>query len=184
MKKLLLLLTLLFIVPASAQQGTIVYPVGSVCSDRTTETSAINNTETVVVSCSFPANSLVAGAHYYASGSGLHTNTTTSTTGIYRIRIGPTTLTGAVVGQLNYAYGATARTNCQFQFGANIRIVSATTGWAILETNQCTQISSSSAVTTPVVIDTTVANLIELTYESGGASTSEIFVFGTIERVY
>lgn len=152
---------------------------------RSTSTGAIADTETVMISATLPANSLAVGDTFTIGVAGLHTNTTTATTGTYRVRIGPTTLTGAIVANLSYAYGSTARTNVAWRCDGSVvirAIGGSGTAIGIITADQSTAVQQTGPITSPVTIDTTVDNLIEFTYQSGGATSSETAEVASIER--
>jgi len=155
-------------------------------TENTAAVGPIADTETQIAVKSFAANELKAGDHFRVTVRGLHTNTTTPTTGTYRIRIGSTTLTGNIPAALTYAYGATGRTDAPFEMAADVRIVTVGAGGTalgVITVNHATQAASGGAITSAVAVDTTGALLFELTYQSGGASTTETFTFATIEKV-
>lgn len=152
---------------------------------RSTSTGVIADTETVMISTTLPADSLAVGDIFTIGVAGIHTNTTTATTATYRVRIGPTTLTGAIVANLTYAYGATARTNVAWRGNADIAIRAIGASGAaigIITVDQSTAQQQNAPITASVTIDTTVDNLIEFTYQSGGATTTETAEVASIER--
>lgn len=164
----------------------VAAPRPAMLASRTSSTSAIADTETVVVSATIPAGTLQAGDTFRIIAGGVHTNTTTPTTGSYRVRIGPTTLTGVLPAVATLAYGGSARTDVEFMVHAQVtfRTVGAS-GTAIggVATSFIVSANTNGAITSPVTVDTTVDNLIELTYQSGGASSTETYTHGSISKV-
>ena len=154
-------------------------------ASRTTSTGAIANTEAVVISATIPAGTLQAGDTFQIIAGGVHTNDTLSAVGTYQIRIGPTTLTGAIAAAGTLAYGAAPRTNVEFVLTASVTIRSTgASGTAIgaLGTTFIVAANTNGAVTSAVTVDTTVANLIELTYSSGNAGSSETYTTASISK--
>lgn len=174
--------------------GATVVPIGEVRAafppaeatvglySRSSSTGAISTSETVVASASIPANTLVAGSQYVIRAMG----TLTVTGGIARVatfnlRVGPTTLTGATVETIN----PTTTTNATadgYMLEAILTVVSVgATGTvhgtiAINGGSQpfavASRVDVSAATTT---IDTTVANLIELTAQTSNAAATTTF---------
>lgn len=164
----------------------VAAPRPAMLASRTSSTSAIGNTETVVLSATIPAGTLQAGDTFRIVAGGIHTNDNLSATGTYNVRIGPTTLTGAVAAAATLGYGGSARTNVEFIVQAQItfRTVGAS-GTAIggVATSFIVSANTNGAITSPVTVDTTVDNLIELTYQSGNAGGSETYTHGSISKV-
>jgi hypothetical protein len=140
-------------------------------------TVSIANTETQILSMPLPANTLRVGAVYRIKVAGLWTNTTTTVTSVIRVRVGSTTLTGNIAAGISMAGGNQARTNIPFVFDAMVTVLSIGAGGTIFGVVSPTLGNVvapvlSAPVTAAVAVDTTAAKLIEMTYISGGASTS------------
>lgn len=152
---------------------------------RTTMTGAIGNTETQIIGMATPANLLQVGSTIRITAIGIHTNTTTASTGIYRVRIGATTLTGNIPASNSFVYGIVAKTNVIIKVQALLTILAIGTGGTII--GQVHVDPGFASGTTPtgttatVVVDTASAKLIELTYISGAVSTTETFHSAVIE---
>lgn len=144
-------------------------------------TGAIANTQTQVVAWTAPANYFTAGdvirvtAYYTRAG----TNAAQATG---RIRIGPTTLTGAIAATVTFPGAATAVTGC-LEALVTIRTIGTSGSAGGGFTNIHSATSPITSVTAPVTIDTTVSNIIELTVISGNATNSYTFAHATIEHL-
>jgi hypothetical protein len=146
--------------------------------------NSIANTETVVVGITVPANTLVAGMTFGITAAGVGTTGATPGTGIWRVRIGPTTLTGNVAATESLLQTAN-RTTKNFWFDSIITIRTAGASGTALgpmafiggtDPNNLFSLTSILAIApSPVVVDTTVENKIELTYISGNAGTTLYF---------
>lgn len=137
----------------------------------------IANTETQIVALAVPANNLKVGSVFRFKCGGLWTNTALSTTSIVRVRFGSTTLTGNIAASVSIACGATARANIPFVFDAMVTVLSVgaagtVIGFVMADVGNVVAPVLSAPVTVPVVLDTTAAKLIELTYISGLALNS------------
>jgi hypothetical protein len=146
---------------------------GTVVARSTTINVA--NTETEVIGFTAAANvSLKPGLVLRFQASGVQTNTTTTSTSVWRLRIGPVTLTGPVVGSWTVAMGATARTNVPFYVFGQITILSTTTAIATITvlTNGLAYAAPTTTVTAAVTIATNADQRVQLTAISGAASTT------------
>lgn len=151
-------------------------------SSRYTTTGAISTTETQVVGATIPANSLVAGSQYVLKAFGtLSVSGGVARTATFRLRVGPTTLTGATIESMNPTTTTTASGD-GYMIEATLTIASTgATGdtYGTIEMNGGSQpfavgsrVDVSSAA---VTIDTTVANVIELTAETSNAAATTTF---------
>lgn len=147
--------------------------------------SAIANTETQVLSLSIPANTLVVGDTFRITAMALHTNTLAASTSAYKIRIGSTTLTGAVASANSFDNGIIAKTNIIVKIEALVMVQSIGASGTILGQIHVdkgyTSPTIPTGLTTAVALNTTAANLIELTFQSGAATTTNTFYAGIIE---
>lgn len=147
---------------------------------RTTVTGNIANTETRVIGVTMPTSSLVTGTVIEFEAAGVFTNTTTASTSVWRIRVGPTTLTGAVCGSWSLVMGTTARTNVPFNLMGKLVVLSSTTAIATIVVSANTANTAvanllnqpTTTVTAPVTIATNANQEVELTVISGAASTT------------
>jgi len=149
--------------------------------------AAIANTETVVTSITVPANTLVAGTTLRITAGGTQTSGATGGTAVYRVRIGPTTLTGTIPTTVS-PVNANSQTNVGFTFNALVTVRTAGAGGTVI--GQCAAsgqvaftapINMVGVVTAAVAVDTTVENRVELTYISGNAGTTATFQVACIE---
>jgi hypothetical protein len=144
-------------------------------------TGAIANVETVVVSCLIPANTFKVGTVLRIAAGALRAGANNVAPTI-RVRIGPNTLTGAIV--LSEAGLATASTgNLWFEGSVTITALGAagtanSRGLGAMNTSATATINHVSRANA-VVIDTTVDNRIELTIISGNAGNT--YTFDTAE---
>lgn len=149
-------------------------------------TAAIANTETVVVSMTIPANTLVAGQSFtlWAAAS---TNGGTGGTAIARLRLGPTTLTGPIVATVSKAEINPPATRL-YEAEITIRSIGAS-GTALGEMAWIATNSSGfdattrNTITSPVTIDTTVTNHLEFTYISGAVGVNCSFSQAVLSQV-
>lgn len=152
--------------------------------------AAIANTETVVVSASLAAGYLTAGMSLRIRGAGVGTTGLTPGVDTFRVRIGPTTLTGTIPTSVAPAANASVTAQA-FSFEALVTL--RTTGAVGTIIGECeasgddvatglfTMLQDLSATTATVAVDTTVANLLELTFQSATAGSSCTFHVATIE---
>lgn len=148
-------------------------------------TSAIANSETQVLGVTIPAGSVAVGSTYLIIAGGLLTNTSSSTSAVFRIRHGTTTLTGNVPATVTAATGTTARTNIPFSVEAMITVTATGSsgtvfGWLNLNLANTVQPVISSPVTAGVTLDTTADKILELTFISGGSTTTATFISAAI----
>lgn len=145
-------------------------------------TAAIANTETVVISFIAPPNFFKVGTVMRFKGVALRAGVNNNAPTI-RIRIGPVTLTGAIVwsegGLLINAAG-----NLQVEASVVITAIGAagaasSGGWSGMNSTAIVTVNHV-ARSTAVAIDTTVQNLVELTLISGNAGNSYTFDIGEI----
>lgn len=143
---------------------------------------AIANTETVVVRYVAPANTLTLGTTFrvWAHSTRSGTNTATPT---YRVRIGDTTLTGNVAASLTGVGDATA--DPRWVMGeVTIRSVgsSATVIGGMVEAQNAV-VPAVNTLSSTVTFDSTEANYVELTFQSGHADNTYTFRAAGVEVV-
>lgn len=168
--------------PAEASLG-----LGSLAAN----TVSISTSETQIKGITIPANTLVEGSTYRLTVYGSATNTSGSTqTTTFRLRCGPTSLSGTVVTSRAplMAIGA-SNDGWKVEFLFSVRTVGAS-GSAI--GNGTTEGGPSqpwntnffvSATIAAVTIDTTVANVLELTAETANANAAVVGRLALIECV-
>lgn len=161
---------------ASLISGTVV--------TRTT-TISVANTETEVLGFTVGANILKPGIVLRFQLSGIQSNTTTASTSIHRIRIGPTSLTGPIVASWSVAMGVTARTNVPFLIVGQVTILSATTAIATITVmnNGLAYAAPTTTVIAPVTIATNADQRVQFTTISGAASTTWNYFAAEIQAV-
>lgn len=144
---------------------------------------AIANTESVVVSTSIPANTLAAGSlikfYALALNAGAGGNATH-----FKLRFGPTTLTGTLL--LDQPQTDSSQTRKEWSGTITFRTIGAS-GGAVCHALYRTpdgggyDLTFRAETTSPVTVDTTVTNLIELTFISGNAASTYTFSEAFIE---
>lgn len=155
-------------------------PVGLVAV-RTSDSTAIGTAETQVLGYTIPSNSSVAGDTYriraYTSRAG--GNNTAPT---IHVRVGATTLTGAVAATLTGLGNNTAASRVYEGF-VTIRStgVAGTVGGGLTE--YANNAGNLTSTTSPVTMNTTQNNIIELTFASGNANNTYTFTYVTIEKM-
>lgn len=170
--------------------GTFNFPVPGLVT-MTSVSAAINTTETKLTSFVLPANFMLAGTTYRVTVFGTCTSTAANTSNI-RVRLGTSGTSADAITAVITPSAATSGTAVPFQatFIISIR-TTGTSGTAggngFLVNNNQTGISSLGiAVGTPtsgVVVNTTVANTIQVSYQSSAATTTSIFQIAEIEVV-
>lgn len=142
-------------------------------------TISIANTETRVIGVTMPTGSLAVGTVIEFEAAGVQTNTTAASTSVWRIRVGPTTLTGAICGSWSVVMGTTARTNVPFTVSGKLTILSSTTAIASItimanNTNVLVNqyVQPTTTITAAVTIATNAPQEVELTCISGASTTT------------
>jgi hypothetical protein len=170
--------------PGVAWKDTLVASV-------TAASGSIVDTEVVIMNGTVKANTLAAGDTFIMKASGVGTTSTSPGTGNFRLRFDPTTLNGSSVCVMA-AVGIASRTTKGWtvEFTMNVRTIGGTgtiMGEAALAANITTNdLFSSPAVsitTAAKTVDTTVDNLIELTYQSAVSTSSVIVHTGYIRKL-
>jgi hypothetical protein len=144
-------------------------------------TGGITTTETQVKGITIPADTLVVGSVYKIEAWATMTSTAANVV-TFRMRLGPTTLTGTVVDSINPTATTTASTD-SFKVEAllTVRSVGATGtvtggvsmfGGASQPFAVATRIDQLSST---VTIDTTVANILEFTAQTAAGTTTVTF---------
>jgi hypothetical protein len=153
----------------------------------TAATGSIANTETQVALMTIAANTLAVGMTFRVRAEGV-TNGGTGGTSVTALRLGPTTLTGPIVASVSRAEIGTS-TSRWFEGWFTIRSIGATGTavgtfeWAGGDGGGYDE-TTRNAITSPVTIDTTVINKLELTYISGNAAVSMVFSQAMLEQVF
>lgn len=156
---------------------------------NTANVGAITTTETQVCGITIPANTLTVGSVYEIDAWG---NVTSSAGNVvtFRIRIGTTTLTGNIPEQLAPTATATAANN-SFHLTGRLTVRSVGAGGTIIgslqfigqDTQPFTVRLRASQATATVAVNTTVANILELTAQTAAGTTSVTFQQATIACV-
>lgn len=159
-------------------------------ASRVAATAAIANTETVVLSASLAAGLMAAGTTFRFRASGVASATGAVAGSTFRVRIGPTTLTGTIPASLT---GTSAiGTNIPFAIECLVTVRTAGAAGTIIgvivynanaPTGNLNATIAVGQVTTAVAVNTTVVNLVELTYISGAAGTTSTFHNAVLELV-
>jgi hypothetical protein len=112
----------------------------------------------------------------YATRAGANAGTTT-----FRIRIGPTTLTGSI--PVSQTTGSLTTGVYKFEALLTVRTVGASGTVGGVGKIDVTTTGGANSFTTAVAIDTTVTNLIEATIISGVAGNTYTFEYATLEKL-
>lgn len=170
------------------ETGTI-YTLSRGLASLSAATAAISNTEVVILNATIPANYINIGTTYRITASGVGTTSTSPGNSTFRIRFGPTTLTGNIPTSLVVAATA-SRTAMPWRFDALVSVRTITASgtvigecavWSSPSTSDLFPLSSVSTTVATVVVDTTVQNLLELTYVSGASTSSIVAHVAAIE---
>jgi len=166
--------------------------VSNLVNDRAAIVAATGNittTQTQVVGLTIAANKLAAGSCYRVECWG--TVTSSGVNGVtIRVRLGTTTLTGAIVAERTPNATATASVD-PFRFSALVTVRTAGAGGTAIGAAETmgqaaqpfnTQTFTNVETTTDAV-DTTVANILELTIVTAAAGTSVNVRQAVIERI-
>ncbi len=162
------------------------------CSSKIAASAAIVNAQAQVTSCTIPANRMAAGTTYRVTAAGRITTAGSPGNDVFKVRVGPTTLTGNVAATLTAAATASI-TNQTFylEFLVTVRTIGAS-GTVVGQGIVWSADASTGAFTVPnligittvaVAVDTTVANLVELTLITGASDSSATFQNAAIEVV-
>jgi hypothetical protein len=150
--------------------------------------AGINSTETVVASATIPANAMNIGTTYRLLCSGVCTSTVANASN-FRARIGTTTLTGVVASVVTPTAAASGTAIPFFvELIVTLRTIGSSgtaIGSGFLNNNGVTGVSAAAVVVGQVVatvtVNTTVQNLLELTYGAAAATTTCTFHNAIIE---
>lgn len=156
---------------------------------RVADTAAITTTETQVVGITIPAGTLTAFSVYEIDAWGNVTSTAGNVV-TFRIRIGTTTLTGNIPEQLAPTATATAANN-SFHLTGLVTVRSTGAGGTIIgalqfigqDAQPFTVRLRASQATGTVVVNTDVANILELTAQTAAGTTSVTFQQATIKCI-
>lgn len=169
--------------------------VADFLNDRTARTSSTGNittSETQVIGATIPADSLIAGTTYRLTAYGVAGNNTSggARSLTLAVRIGTTTLTGNIAGSRAPNLNSTANGEgfgCEFLFTVRTAGASGTciaNGWTMSGPSEPLNTNAFvSNKTSTVAVDTTVANVLELTAVTGHANAPVTFHNAVIERL-
>lgn len=154
------------------------------------QTANIANTETVITSFTAPANTLLALGMIRVSLQGTCTTSVTPGTSAWRVRIGPTTLTGTAfsIGSPTLIVSQTAK-HYDLEGYLTIRTVASTVATtdsaATLQTDPTLLAfgASSFGGSAGGTFDPTVQNLIELTFQSPNSGSSCSGFMALLEQI-
>lgn len=164
----------------------------ALCGSSVAASAAIVNAETRVVGCNIPANVMAAGTTFRITASGTVTTASTPGSDVFKIRIGPTTLTANIAVTVT-APAVASITTQPFYFDAIVTVRTGGTGGTVVgqgvissthvTTGAFTSLNIIGITTTAVALDTTVANIAELTFVSGATDSSATFQTAAIAIV-
>lgn len=147
-----------------------------------TGTVAIANSETLVTSYSAAADELLAGTTFYVKAYATQAGANAATPTV-RVRIGTSTLAGNIAATLTGIAGSTAGSS---MFEGIVTIRSTGAGGSAIGSLEQTKSGTATTFNVPtatVAVNTTVLNLIELTFISGNGSNTYTFQEAVIQKV-
>lgn len=158
----------------------------------TTSTSDIGNAETKVTSYTIPANTLQTGTSFRVTVFGTFT-TTSTTTSNFRVRIGTSGTSSDVLAAVVAPVSHNSGTAVPFTVSITVTIRTTGASGTLAGNGVLTNFADATgiekdgmAVGVPVVgaaVNTTVANQIHLSYQSGHTNARAAFQIATIELV-
>jgi hypothetical protein len=155
-----------------------VYLGGQTCLTNTVSISSSTSETQIIGTSAFPANTMAAGTTYHFRAYAIQSNTGTTGNVTFRIRIGTTSLSGAVATTFAPNSNTTnAASNSPYWLDGYLTIRSAGSGGtAMAEMNAVAEVGTAadaafvtatpvSVTTATVAVDTTASNLVELTVQ-------------------
>lgn len=151
-------------------------------SSITSATSAIVNSETQVVGVTIAANKIVAGTVIQFEAAALCTDTTSPGNSVWKLHIGTASITGGVV-PVNVSFAPVINQTSKwtrFIGSLTFRSIGASgsvfgEGQTLADPAYSITAGAQSSITAAVTVDTTVNEVIEVTFVSGAASSSCTF---------
>lgn len=172
-----------------ASWGEVVTDFINGRTSRTSSTGAITTTQTQVIGLTLDANSLAAGDTYRIRAFGQITSTASATVTL-RARCGPTTLTGNIVTSRAPTANNTASSDpVSVEMVVTVRSIGAggtIIGGTLIVGNATQPFNSATfadGTSSTQALDTTVANILELTAVTGSVNTSVNFHTAVIEKI-
>ena len=165
---------------------------GGIVSLTTPVVVTSSTTETKLLQAVLAANLLTVGMTFRVQAYGVAGTTTSAPTMTWRVRIGPTTLTGTIALSIAPT-PATSQTNKPWTLDALITVRSIGASgthigngrlWSELSTTLA-QANKGSATVAAVAVNTTIQNLLELTFQFGTSNAANTLTVhnATIEIV-
>lgn len=156
---------------------------------KAASSASITTSQTQVVGLAIPANTLEAGDVFRITAFGTCTSTVANAV-TFRLRIGTTTLTGNILSTNNPTATTTA-SNDPFEIDAlvTIRTTGASgtaTGGQVMNGGATQPFGSATRTDQPTstqTVDTTVANVLELTAVTAAGTTTVIFRQAVIQKL-
>lgn len=155
-------------------------------------TASIANTETVVTSFSTAPNTFTALSVVHMWASATCTTATAPGSGTFRMRVGPTTLTGTIADTQIFAMAAN-QTSKHFEISGYLTVRSIVTTTANVDGDYLgfsdPALSSGGSTTLTFsgasgnTFNPTVTNLVEFTYQSGASTSNCSFFMASMEIV-
>jgi len=147
----------------------------------------LGTTETRVIPLTLPANSAWLGQEIIVRAFGLGTSAGAAAGSIARVRMGPVTLTGTVLASIGGTSAAGTNVPFCFEFHFNVvalgvagKIVAGGTYRAQSPAGILSTISDVAVPINPITVNTTVDNIIELTYNPGSSGTNAKFTLAEV----
>jgi hypothetical protein len=147
---------------------------------RRTSNIAIANTETVVLSFSAAANTIVVGDVFRFTGYATRTGTT-SAAAILRIRIGANTLTGNIASTVT----ASSATTNAYRFEAIVTCRTTGASGTVVGASSALYSggTASQSTTAAVTVNTSATRLVEATFISGSVDNTFTFESAMLEKL-
>ncbi len=162
------------------------------CGALVRQLPSIVNAEAQAVACTMPANTMAAGTTFRITASGSITTLTSPGNDVFRVRLGPTTLTGTIASTVTAAAVASITAQPFFlELLVTVRTAGASgtvVGQGIVSgtnvsTGAFTSLNIIGITTVAVAVDSTVQNVVELTAVTGATDSSIIFQNAAIQVV-
>lgn len=160
-------------------------------ASRTSNTGAITTTETQVVGITVPAGTFTVGSTYRIKAHAVASNSSGSNRSLtLRLRIGTASLSGtALLSPAPNIINGAGGEGFSLEYVVTIRSTGASgtaiangTIWSA-DANPLVNTTYTTSATSTSTVDTTVANYLELTAQTGNAGASVTFIIATIECV-
>lgn len=157
----------------------------------TSTLAPISNSEKRIVGVTLPPDFFDVGSTIKIEAYGLHTNTTTQSTGSYKVRCGKTSLAGAAICTGSWIYGTTAFTSIPVKVEALLTCYMTGTSGSLIGQmmvnpsfiNVAGNQGHLVGTTITASINTYSTQVLELTLNTGASTTSETYQAAYIQLI-